>query len=146
MTSVSKILVPLDFSSHSKQAIRLGADLAARYGAKLHLLHVFEPFSHVLPGDGISAAQDQQELVLNELEAQLTRARRLATTLGASQTETLLMQGRPVSEILRIAPGYDLIIMGTHGRGAIKRLLMGSIAQRIVQSARCPVLTIRSAS
>src|SRR5262245_34819718 len=145
--SLNRILVPIDFSAHSDKAIRYATTLAKQFGAHLTLLHVIEdPF--------VTGAWQSQTFVPNipELLHDLINA---AEKHMAEQTKQLAAQGfvtegsvitgRPSSAIVDQASqgSFDLIVMGTQGRTGLSRAFLGSVAQRVVQRASCPVLTVR---
>jgi nucleotide-binding universal stress UspA family protein len=146
MREVRKILVPTDFSEPSAKALAYGKELARLFKSSLHLLHVLEgPFVDSFPVAGYVASlpefsgalekRTKRELLelLTDVERQELRA--------AFATRT----GQPAAEIGRYAEeeAVDLIVMGTHGRGMMAHLLLGSVAERVVRTAPCPVLTVR---
>jgi nucleotide-binding universal stress UspA family protein len=144
----TRILVPTDFSAQSDAALATAKDLAARFGASLHLVHVLEdPYAvatysadalgYLPPGIKESWQQEAEK----HLNALLTPAER--TALKA--TTTVLFGGAAAREIVEHAQDkrIDLIVMGTHGRGGFAHLLIGSVAERVVRTATCPVLTVR---
>ncbi len=139
-----KILVPTDFSSHAQHAALVAADLAQRYDAELTLLHVqsaelFDiPEGYVL---NLPAQLDQLMTVLGERLAGFQQAMRAD---GVRRVETRLLRGNIAGEIVAQAQEFDLIVMGTHGRTGLQHLLMGSVAERVVRLARCPVLVVRA--
>ena len=146
MPQIKRILVPTDFSHPSDLAVEYAIDLARRFGASIHLLHVLEDvnFTAVYP-DGFYAE-------LPTLRAQLmSQAQtRISETAGrcaaASLTVTTqVTDGRPARVIVDIAAlrGTELIVMGTHGRGGVAHMVMGSVAERVVRTAPCPVFTVR---
>lgn len=142
--ALTRILVPTDFSATSAAAVKYGVALAEAFGAQLHLLHVLEPPAPWLAGEiaMVSAPVDEAELrrsAETELTGLLTRdehARLRAVVATAT--------GAPFAEIVRYAgrEQIDLVVMGTHGRGAMAHLLIGSVAENVVRKAPCPVLTI----
>jgi nucleotide-binding universal stress UspA family protein len=138
MLPIHKVLHPTDFSEHSRHAFRLACALAHDYSAGLVLLHVHSPF--VAYGDGLVAAipPDYTE----ELRAQLNK---LDPHDPKVVVERRLIEGAPALEILRVAreSDCDVIVMGTHGRTGLGRLLMGSVAEEVVRKADCPVLTVK---
>jgi nucleotide-binding universal stress UspA family protein len=146
--NIKKILVPVDFSSHSAEAVRFAADLSRRYEASLELIHAFYMQTYALPEGYVVPTPEQFDLVVQQLEGQLVSAKNAALEAGASSVETRLLQGRPTSEILRVAreDKIDLIVMGTHGRTGLKHLWIGSVAENVVRHAVCPVLTVRGQS
>jgi nucleotide-binding universal stress UspA family protein len=140
MLAIHTILHPTDFSDRSDFAFRLACALARDYGAHLTLLHVMSP-PMVVYGEGIIPPQpeDYQE----QMEAEL---RRLKAPDPSIRVEHRLEEGDPVEQILNAARETcaDLIVMGTHGRTGLGRLLMGSVAEHVVRRASCPVLTVRT--
>jgi nucleotide-binding universal stress UspA family protein len=145
MISIKSILVPTDFSDTSKAALDYARELARMSGASLHLLHVVQdPFAQLwaVEADGISVRDVLERFVRiakRQLDETLSDAER--NTFRAT-LETRV--GSPPQEIVDYAKktGVDLIVMGTHGRGVIVHALIGSVAERVVRMATCPVLTI----
>ena len=139
-----KIVVATDFSTASRPAFAAALDAARRDGARLVVLHVMMPptpfVGDDLPGSWL------------ELEARARRdaERRLAAAVSQAEragiaTKGTLVRGVPAEVIVRIArrEGADLIVIGTHGRSGLGRLFMGSVAARVLGTAKCPVLTVR---
>lgn len=141
-----RILVPVDFSPHSTFAVRLGADLARRHSGAITLLHVFDPLPYALPGDVDALLPDQRQRLDSQTQKSLAAAQRRAETAGAPRVQRQLLEGNPAEEIVRFASEgqFDLIVMGTHGRRGLQHALLGSIAERVVRLAPCPVLTARA--
>ena len=143
----TRILVPTDFSETSDSALRYGKALAAAFGATLHVVHIVEePYGQpwAVEAYGFSLAALQDEWIKDA-------KRRLAESLSAEEQATLhavttTVLGHPVMEILRYAKDHaiDLIVMGTHGRGPLGHVVLGSVAERVVRKAPCPVLTVRT--
>jgi nucleotide-binding universal stress UspA family protein len=148
MISLKKVLVPIDFSETSDIALRYGKALAGAFGSSLHVIHVVqEPYAQpwAVEAYGFSMATLQEDWIKEanaKLEGVLTADDRRA--LKATATTIL---GHPVSEILRFATDerIDLVVMGTHGRGPLGHMVMGSVAERVVRHAPCPVLTVHEA-
>ena len=145
MVVLKNILVATDFSEPSAAALTYGRELARTFGATLHVLHVVE---NVLASGGVefyggsiadmqrsleASAQRQLDAVLTERDRAKLRAQPVVRTWAA-----------PAPAIVEYAAeaNIDLIVMGTHGRGALAHLIMGSVAERVVRSAPCPVLTV----
>jgi len=151
MEAFNRILVPVDFSAHSDLALRYATTLADRFGATVEVLHVVEdPF--------VSGAWSSGANVPNvpELLADLVRAARAklddmktaAASKGLRFSTTVLttvVTGEPADSISDYArtEKFDLIVMGTHGRRGLSHALIGSVAERVVRRAPCPVLTVR---
>jgi universal stress protein A len=146
MQPIKTILVPTDFSVHAARALAYARSLADAYGVSLHLLHVIEdPFAggvHMgmvtaLP-EGYFEHLDQQSrarlaALLSDGEQKKCSAV-IATRLGYAATEIL--------DYVREHGAIDLIVIATAGRGAVSRMLMGSVTDKIVRTAPCPVLTV----
>jgi len=143
MISLERILVPTDFSDHSRQAIKYACELAKRFGAELHLLHVVQPLTtHVSYGPPIPDA----ELLPREQPAREVLDALAEPGLDdVSRVERSVLTGTPFVEIVRCAKHKDanLIVMGTHGRTGLVHALIGSVAEKVVRKAPCPVLTVR---
>jgi nucleotide-binding universal stress UspA family protein len=138
MILLKHVLVATDFSKASDVALTYGRSLAQTFGASLHLLHVMEnPFLRPTPMDPHMLKVE----TLRHVTDRLTAADR--TALHA--VGMLEVSDSPAEEIVRYARTHqiDLIVMGTHGRGAMAQLLVGSVAERVVRTAPCPVLTLR---
>jgi nucleotide-binding universal stress UspA family protein len=145
---IRKILVPVDFSVGGQEALDYAVDLFAKDGAEMVVLHVVEPVYYATPADlyGASAnlsvlLEEQQRVAGEQLEkiAQRFAKRRL-------RVRTVLRTGAPYQMILETAEKLkvDLVVMATHGRTGLSHLLMGSVAEKVVRVARCPVLTVRA--
>jgi nucleotide-binding universal stress UspA family protein len=140
-TTFKHILVPTDFGESSRRAGTIAADLAAKYGATLTLVHSYEVPMYEYPG--VIIPQDLTEAILDAAKAQLDQ--QLAALLASgAKASGVLGFGIPVQEIVGAIERThaDLVIMGTHGRKGINRLLMGSVAERIVRMSPVPVLTV----
>ena len=145
MNTFSKIVVPVDFSTHADEAIRTAADLSGRYDASVTLVHVYEPIAYTLPEGYVLCSPQQLADLLTELDRLLASAKRDAEAAGARRVETQQLQGVTASEIVEFAKthGIDLIVMGTHGRTGIRHAMLGSVAERVLRRAPCPVLTVK---
>ena len=141
-----KILVPTDFSETAETALYYAKELARQFGAELHLLHVGED-PMLLAGwsmlaSGPASDVGEEAAVLREqLKDLLT-----ADDQKLLKTEVHVILGQPTGVAISryaVEGEFELIVMGTHGRGALAHTLMGSVAEKVVRSAPCPVLTIR---
>lgn len=144
MSSLKKILVPTDFSADAEEATRLAADVAQRYDAELTLVHVHETPAYELPDGHVENMPSQLDRVFADLDQRLGDLAERARAAGAPRVETRILQGQVVRELVGFAAGFDLVVMGTHGRTGLSRLLLGSVAERVVQLAACPVMVSRS--
>jgi len=146
MIALKKILVPTDFSDPSQSAVKYARAFAEQFGAAVHVLHVIEdPYLFAPTSEGFAVPPNFRE----DLEASAReRLKRVlpAGDQGTIRAELVLKHGSPFVEIVRYARdhGIDLIVMGTHGRGPIAHMLLGSVAEKVVRKAPCPVLTVRS--
>jgi universal stress protein A len=142
--SVSNILVPVDFSSASKSCVAYATALAQPLHADVTLLHVYE--EHDLMESIVPGADNENEDARTRVVAQ-KRLESLRTTTpahGNIEMRVMVVHGSPAQEIMSVARngGFDMIVMGTHGRTGLQRVLMGSVAETVVRAAPCPVLTI----
>jgi len=148
MLSLKTVLVPTDFSDASESALRYGKAMARAFGASLHVVHVMEDLlAHAWAAEVYVASMPQ---LRDEIEKESRQ--RLGTLLTDGElkelrAETALLAGNPFLEIVRYAKAHniDLIVMGTHGRGPIAHMLLGSVAEKVVRKSPCPVLTVREA-
>lgn len=143
MTLFNKILLPTDFSDHANEALRYATQLAQTHAASLCLVHAYDLVPFALP-EGPILDPRQAETMRIAVQQQLDRMRREAEAQGLTRVETQLLQGPAASEIVRLASdqGFDLVVMGTHGRTGLSHLLLGSVTEKVVRRAPCPVLTI----
>lgn len=147
MKKIQKILVPVDFSQHASEAIAAAVDVSQHYEhAPITVVHVYQPVAYVLPESFVLVTPAQLATMLVEFDKQLKAEKQTAEKLGAKQVNIDLLQGNVEAEIIKYAHdgGYDLIVMGTHGRTGVKHAVMGSVAERVLRKAPCPVLTVRA--
>ena len=142
MITLNTILVPTDFSEHSDKALRYGVELASKFGATLHLFHTYEPIPVMYGETGYVPLESSAEI-----EAAAVKQLDELKPEGAEDLKIVrkVSQGHPFVEIVQYAKEHDadVIVMGTHGRGAIAHMLLGSVAERVVRKAPCPVLVVR---
>jgi universal stress protein A len=146
MIVIKNLLVATDYSDVSNVALTYGRALASAFGATLHVVNVVENFLTVTGLEGYitnagGVSQNIAQAARQQLEAAITEDDRL--TLRAKAV--LLTSDKPGMAVVKYArdADIDLILIGTHGHGGIAHLLMGSVAERIVRLAPCPVLTVR---
>ena len=150
VANFTKIVSATDFSEDSTLAVGYAEEIARRFGAEIILLHVDQALPPVMVSPEIGPvmdvgamtriAEEQRMLAQKELDKIVNRMRD-----GGLKARSLLKVGSPFLEVIHAAQteSADLIVMGTHGRTGIAHVLMGSVAERVVQKAHCPVLTIR---
>lgn len=141
-----KILCPVDFSEPSREAVHYASDLAVQFGAELTLLSVYHVPGYAMPDGVLVAGPEALTEIAADVDDQLERFRVEAVARGASNVLTESAMGAPHVEIVRYARenDHDLIVIGTHGRTGLKHVLLGSTAEKVVRTAPCPVLTVRT--
>lgn len=151
MIAIQRILFATDFSECSNRARELACTLAERFEAELHLLHVIHDVAVEVPEFGMGLAfpgylenigqmkRDATAKALEKLQAELT------DRWSGLKTEAAVRIGVPASKVVEYAEEHqcDLIVIGTHGRTGLPHVLLGSVAERIIQHAPCPVTTVR---
>ena len=141
-----RICCPIDFSDASRAAMEVAADLARRFGAELVLLHAYPIPGYTFPDGSVVASPKMMQDLADQAQKHLEEWRADAEKLtGGPRVTAEKAVGEPAAEILEAARDAraDLIVMGTHGRTGLEHALMGSIAERVVRRAHCPVLTVR---
>jgi len=147
MIDLKEILVATDFSEPSDAALNYGRALARHFDARLHVLHVVQNVELQAFGDGYAAAMPELQADIDEAARKQLERLLIDNDEKPLRTMPVIMRsGMPAAAIVEYANahGIDVIVMGTHGRGALAHLLMGSVAERVVRTAPCPVLTVRS--
>jgi nucleotide-binding universal stress UspA family protein len=140
--AVERILVPIDFSEHSRRSLLVAKELAARYGAELQVLHVVEEV--IYPSYFVQTIDVTRELVDRATEALDDL---VTSAVGADPVlQSVVVGRRAVPEIIHFAKEQesDLVVIASHGLGGLEEFLFGSTAKRIVQSSPVPVLTLRA--
>jgi len=141
---IKRILVPVDFSTTSRRALDYAHHLAVKFDAALHLVHVCEVPSMMTASMDAYAINyaDWTQRLGEEAERELNKTK---SALDDVKVTTEVLFGRPAAAITEdaVSNGADLIVMGTHGHGAMMHVLMGNVAERVVRTAPCPVLTVR---
>jgi nucleotide-binding universal stress UspA family protein len=140
MLPIKVILHPTDFSEQASYGFQLACALARDYQARLILLHVYAP-PPVVYGEFGAAPPDPGDM-MDSLRERLAQLKPLGEDI---LIERFVVEGHPPTEIARLAEEMeaDLIVLGTHGRSGLGRLLMGSVAEQVMRKASCPVLTVR---
>lgn len=139
-----KILCPTDFSPGSQQALRVAARLANESNAEVVIAHGW----HV-PDIAFAEFTIPEDLIgklAEDAERGLAKAKREAESLGIERVTSKLINGAPWQDIVRLAEeddAFDLIVIGTHGRTGLRRVLLGSVAEKVIRHAPCSVLAVR---
>lgn len=148
MLAIKTILVPTDFSEASESALTYARAMAEAFGSSLHLVHVMEDLlAHAWAAEVYVASMPSlRDEIEKEAHLRLGAMASKVPPLGLPVT-TAVVAGNPFLEIIRYARAnnVDLIVLGTHGRGPIAHMLLGSVAEKVVRKAPCPVLTVRPA-
>jgi universal stress protein A len=145
MMTMKNILVATDFGEPAETALIYGRELAGRFGATLHVLHVAEDlFVRPFGSEMVASAKLQRDFE-ESARQRLDELVRHGGGHGRCLRTVVITSASPAFAIIDYAKenGIDLIVMGTHGRGVLGHLLMGSVAERVVRLAPCPVLTMR---
>jgi nucleotide-binding universal stress UspA family protein len=144
MSPFSKILVPVDFLPHSAEAVRRALELASP-SAEVVLFYAYEPGAYPATPGAVLYDADQLHSMSSKVRARLEAVRHEADPFGRRRISTRIVQGTPVRAILEAVTReqFDLIVMGTHGRTGVGRVVLGSIAEQVMRRAPCPVLTIK---
>lgn len=145
MIHIKHILCPTDFSEHSVEAMKFACTLADKFDSALHVLHVLEVLPSATPmfGGGLAIPTHTHES-RQAVDEALARLPDPTWKVGTNVVRATA-DGAPFVEIIRYAKdqNIDLITLGTHGRSGLAHVLLGSVAERVVRKAPCPVLTIR---
>ena len=146
MINLHRILVPTDFSKHSEVALTYAVALAEKFGAELILVHVVQDLALFIPdavavAPPIAASVEQFTAVAREALERVAQA----DNLQRLRVRREVREGTPFYEIIRFAKEaeVDLIVMGTHGHTGLTHVLLGSVTEKVVRKAPCPVLTVR---
>ncbi len=146
---MKRILVPVDFSPASEKAIVHAAELAKAFGAEIDVLHVWEAPKFLPPELVIAGPGPQQtlaELSKTRAQTELDHFVEQMSKLGVSVAWAHAEEGSPASKIVEEASAraYDLVVVGSHGRTGMSRVLMGSVAERVVRHCKKPVLSVHA--
>jgi len=149
MKAIRRILAPTDFSPCSDRALEYALLLRERFAADVELLHVWEvpqgigiesmPFVAMQGGNPMSLLEYVRSEAEKSLAEKLAELKKKGIEVGSR-----LVPGNAAQAVIEAAKGFDLIVIGTHGRGAMMHLLLGSVAERVVRKSKIPVLTVRS--
>ena len=142
---IKRILCPTDFMEGSKEAVRYAVDIAEKYNAKLYLIHVIHDMEkvtgwyvpHITTDELYKDMEQGAKKELDKIFAEELR--------GFDNVEQTIVKGIPYAEIIRFseANDIDIVVLGTHGRRGLDRIIFGSTAEQVVKNSRCPVLTVR---
>ena len=137
-------MLATDFSPQARAALDYAAELSRRLEVPLLLVSAFHiPIYPLMDGVVVGSADTISQL-MSRTSADLTQARMVAEELGALAVETMVVEGNPAAEIVRVARerAIDLVVMGSHGRGGISRAILGSVADKVMRMSSCPVMIV----
>ncbi len=146
MIKLDKILVPTDFSEPSERAAVYARELAKRYGSRVVCLHVSEIPADLLATNAYFMTGPSEQFIEQvRKEAKQSLDSFAEKHIEDAPVETVFLEGRPFLEIVNYArdSGVDLIVIATHGRTGLKHVLFGSVAEKVVRQAPCPVLVVK---
>lgn len=148
MAEFKTILCPVDFSPSAEKALRYAEELAKHFGSQIVLVHAYEDPAYIMPMTGYLGPEAG---LINQLRAHLEEQMerwRVAVEKAGFVVRTELLEGVAHQVVIDAAQEHhaDLIVMSTHGRTGLSHALMGSVAERVIRLAHCPVLTVRSAA
>ena len=145
--NVRRIMVPVDYSEHSKRALEYAAALAARFGATVDVVHVWDRPTYVPEGLTVGpkgSAKSLGDLIRENAEREMQEFLGQVKAPEGVRIETRLISGDPAGAIVHscTATNPDLVVVGTHGRTGVQHLLMGSVAEKVVRLSPVPVLSV----
>ena len=145
---IKRVLVPVDFSGDSLNALAYARALVKPFKAEVMLVHVIEPIYYAAPADMYMTSPNLATIIDEQQRLAAQRLNRIAADLAKQglRARTVLKTGSPAQVIIETArrSGIDLIVMATHGHTGLAHLFMGSVAEKVVRTATCAVLTVRS--
>jgi nucleotide-binding universal stress UspA family protein len=141
---IQRILLATDSSAQARHALAYAAELSARLGVPLVIATAFQIPNYPLPEGALIASESTVAQLLERASRDVALEKQSAVELGAQGVETVVIEGPPASEIVRLAKerACDLIVMGSHGRGGLARAILGSVADRVMRTAHCPVMIV----
>ncbi len=144
MISIKNVLCPIDYSVYSEKALKYAIEFAEKYNAKLYLMHVLDIRIYDINDPELYNVNVIDKETINKLRERLHKCISEDTRKNI-EVETIVIEGVPFAEIIKKAREFkvDLIVLGTHGRTGLSHAIMGSVAEKVVRKAPCPVLTIR---
>lgn len=147
-----KFLVPVDYSAGSRRALELAIELASPLGAELHVLHVWELMPHPPKGMRVQTPDGQSrllsELIQSNAEAEMSDFLAAVPFPSGVRATHTIESGEPSRRIVEAARegGFDMIVMGAEGKGAVAQFVLGSVAERVLRHAGVPVVMVPRAA
>jgi nucleotide-binding universal stress UspA family protein len=139
-----KILCPIDFSEFTDEILEYALDITKKYGAELHLIHIIPNLNYFTPYESFFTPENLI-VVEKNMEAEVNKDFDAIINKIDIPAKKVIRTGAAFVEIIDYVKteSIDLIIMGTHGRTGLEHILIGSVAERVIRKAPCPVLTVR---
>lgn len=148
MVKLKKILCPVDFSEYSYEALKYATHMVLKENASLYLIHIVDSRVYDYGGPIYEPETTDAKTMMNQESVKNLKDKLLAKVSNEieGKVETVISFGVPFVEIIKTAKNYDidLIVMGTHGRTGLAHVLIGSVAEKVVRKAPCPVLTVKT--
>jgi len=145
MKIIKNILVPTDFSEQANAAVRVAADLSRAHHAGVTLLYVHETTTYELPDGYVQNMASELDRAHAQFNERLAESERVLRSLDVQRVEKRIVNGPIVDEIVKYSSDFDYLVIGTHGRKGLERLLIGSVAQKVLERASCMVIVVRGA-
>ena len=144
MINIKNILCPVDYSIYSEKALSYAIEFAVKYEAKLFLIHVLDIRVYDINDPDLYNVNIVDSETISKLRERLLKCVN-EDVKGKIPVEAIVLQGVPFVEIIKASKEYNinLIVLGTHGRTGLSHAIMGSVAEKVVRKAPCPVLTVR---
>lgn len=141
---IRKILCAIDFSEYTEEVLAYACEIAKRFDAELHLIHVIPLVAYIAPYETFLLPENMLEMERSMDKEAEEQFEKVLSTLEV-QAKKILRKGIAFAEIVEYArnEGIDLIVVGTHGRTGVQHILIGSVAEKVVRKSPCPVLTVR---
>lgn len=143
---IKKILVPTDFSESSTRALEAAVELAKRFESELCIIHVYPPMMSVYPEGHLAINDASHAELIKYLDKSLEGVQQEAEKLLGRKVKRDLLPGRDFEEIVGFSrdEGYDLIVIGSHGKGALSRFFLGSVTERVLRKSGGNVFVVRA--
>ncbi len=143
----SKILVPIDFSEYTPDILKYATEIAERFNATIHLIHVIPNMDYFTPYESFMAAENMvavQKGIESEVQRDLDETAKGISGIPVVKAVRMGVSFVEIVDYVR-TEGIELVIMATHGRGGLEHIIIGSVAEKVVRKSPCPVLTVRPA-
>lgn len=144
MSIVKNVLVALDPTEQSLPALDVAIDMSMAQHAGLTLLYVHSPGAFELPKGMVENMPSELDRTYDQLNQSLSRLERKARAAGVARVDKRILQGPVVEQIVDFSSGFDFVVLGTHRRTGLGRLIMGSVAQKVLELASCTVVVVRA--